>query len=77
MSLKNNLWNNNRNFISLVSTHPKKSYMKKPLLLFVSLLLSYYCFSQNASIKGAITDTYNKQTLSNSTVLLLGLKIQF
>lgn len=48
--------------------------MKKSLLLIVSLLFYYFCFSQNASIKGAIIDTYNKQNLSNSTILLLRAK---
>ena len=48
--------------------------MKKSLLLIVSLFSYYLCISQNASVKGLITDTYNKQTLSNSTILLLRAK---
>jgi hypothetical protein len=48
--------------------------MKKSLLLIVSLLFYCFCISQKASVKGVITDTYNKQSLSNTTILLLRAK---
>jgi hypothetical protein len=48
--------------------------MKKTLLLVVSSLFYYLCIAQNASVKGVITDTLNKQNLSNAVISLLRAK---
>lgn len=45
--------------------------MKKIYLLFFSLLIYTFCFSQGANLKGVITDTISKQNLYNAVVSLL------
>ncbi len=48
--------------------------MKKIVLLLTILSVTFFSIAQNASIKGIITDTINKQNLSNTVVSLLRAK---
>ncbi|OIR14229.1 hypothetical protein GALL_46910 [mine drainage metagenome] len=47
-------------------------FMKKNFFFLILLFLSFnYSFAQTSSIRGTITDTLNKQSLKNASVLLL------
>ncbi len=48
--------------------------MRKLLLITASVLFYGVCMAQNATVKGAVTDTINKQTLPNSVVSVLRAK---